>query len=180
MILETQEEIHQWLKKQCPVYVRWLGDDLDWLIDYVLKRRIGVSDLTSCLIKERRGTLVDLTHLSHGRRMTGREWPYHGFICNMFGRWRKDQSEFVIYFLNQENNVETVRFREEDGKEDFEKTVDFYSVPTTLDTSFYERRMSEESERDIRKMFKRLHLRFYKRKPPEKKKKKRHRRGVRF
>ena len=47
MILNTKEEIHQWLKEQCPVYVRWLGDDLDWLIDYVLKRRIGVSDLTS-------------------------------------------------------------------------------------------------------------------------------------
>lgn len=180
MILDTTEEIHQWLKDQCPVYVRWLGDDLDGLIDYVLKRRIGVSDLTSCSIEERKGTLVDLTHLSHGRRMTGREWPYHGFVCNMFGRWRKDRPEYVIYFRNQKDEEETVCFREENGKEDFDETVAFYSVPTTLDTSFYERRMSEESERDIRKTFKRLHLRFYKRKPPEKKKKKRHRRGISF
>ena len=180
MILNTKEEIHQWLKEQCPVYVRWFGDDLDGLIDYVLKRRIGLGDLTSCLNKENKGTLVDLTHLSHGRRMTGQEWPYHGFICNMCGRWRRDQSEYVIYFRNRGNDIEILRSREEDGQEDFEKTVAFYSAPTTLDTSFYERKMSEESERDIRKMFKRLHLRFYKRKPPEKKKKKRHRRGVRF
>lgn len=41
MILETKEGIHQWLKKQCPVYVQIVNDDLDGLADYVLKRTIG-------------------------------------------------------------------------------------------------------------------------------------------
>lgn len=83
MILTTKEEIHQWLKEQCPVYVRWLGDDLDGLIDYVLKRRIGVSVSTYCLIKERKGTLADLTHLSHGRRIMFSHFPPLAYICGL-------------------------------------------------------------------------------------------------
>lgn len=157
MILTTKEEIHQWLKEQCPVYVRWLGDDLDGLIDYVLKRRIGVSDLTYCLNKERKGTLVDLTHLSHGRTMIGQSLPFHGVVNLKYWRGRVDRPEYVIYFRNQKDEEETVCFREEDGKEDFEKTVAFYLAPTTLDTSFYERKMNKEKECEIRQRFKKIY-----------------------
>ena len=168
MILTTKEEIHQWLKEQCPVYVRWLGDDLDGLIDYVFTRTFKHGG---------GGTLAGLTHLSHGRMMTQTSKPFHGIVNCKYYRGRVDRSEYVIYFRNQKDEEETVCFREEDGKEDFEKTVAFYSAPTTLDTSFYERKMNTEKECEIRQRFKKIYG-SDKKQPP--KKKKRHRRGVRF
>lgn len=38
MILETKEEIHQWLKEQCPAFVRYVGDNLSSLCDHFLQR----------------------------------------------------------------------------------------------------------------------------------------------
>lgn len=150
MILETQEEIHQWLKKQCPVYVRWLGDDLDWLIDYVLKRRIGVSDLTSCFIKERRGTLVDLTHLSHGRRIAFSHVPFKGYRINRhFGRVFVNEPEYWIAFCNQRNKIEQVFYPD---KQAFNAARDsYYEKPETLDTSFYGERLKKRKAYILKK-----------------------------
>ena len=134
MILETKEEIHEWLKKQCPVYVQIVNDDLDGLADYVLKRTIG-----------RGGTFADLTHLSHGRMMTETSEPFHGIMNTKYCRIRVDRSEYVIYFRNQKNKEGKSTFSENDGKENFDKEVAFYSTPTMLDTSFYDENMDKES-----------------------------------
>ena len=179
MILETKEEIHQWLKEQCPVYVRWLGDDLDGLIDYVLKRRIGVSVSTYCLNKERKGTFVNLTHLSHGRTMIGQSLPFHGVVNLKYWRGRVDRPEYVINFRNQKDEEEKSVFAENGGKEDFDKAVAFYSNPTTLDTAFYEKNMADEKEREIRRLFKAMHT-SDKKIQKKIRRKKRHRRGVWF
>lgn len=139
MILETKEEIHQWLKKQCPVYVQIVNDDLDGLADYVLKRTIGKG-----------GSFADLTHLSHGRMMTETSEPFHGIMNTKYCRIRVDRSEYVIYFRNQENKEEKNIFAENDGKEDFDEDVAFYSTPTTLDTSFFDANMDKESAYKIK------------------------------
>ena len=65
MILETKEEIHQWLKEQCPAFVRYVGDNLSSLCDHFLQR-----------INEGTGGLADLTHLSHGRRIVFLHVPF--------------------------------------------------------------------------------------------------------
>lgn len=139
MILNTKEEIHQWLKKQCPVYVQIVNDDLDGLADYVLKRTIGKG-----------GTVADLTHLSHGRMMSQTSEPFHGIMNTKYCRMRVDRSEYVIYFRNQENKEEKSIFAENDGKEDFDKEVAFYSTPITLDTSFFDANMDKESAYKIK------------------------------
>ena len=170
MILETKEEIHQWLKEQCPVYVRWLGDDLNKLIDYVFTCTFKYSDDE---------TLADLTHLSHGRMMTQKSEPFHGIVSCKYYRGRVDCSEYVIYFRNQKDEEEKIVFAENGGKNDFDKAVAFYSTPTTLDTAFYEKNMADEKEREIRRLFKAMHA-SDKKIQKKTRRKKRHRRGVWF
>ena len=168
MILETKEEIHQWLKEQCPAFVHYVGDDLSKMCDHFLQR-----------INEGTGGLADLTHLSHGRTMIGQSLPFHGFVNLKYWRGRVDRPEYVINFRNQKDEEEKSVFAENGGKEDFDKAVAFYSNPTTLDTAFYEKNMADEKERGIRRLFKAMHT-SDKKIQKKIRRKKRHRRGVWF
>lgn len=82
--------------------------------------------------------------------MTETSEPFHGIMNTKYCRIRVDRSEYVIYFRNQENKEEKSIFAENDGKEDFDKDVAFYSTPTTLDTSFYDKNMDNESAYKIK------------------------------
>lgn len=134
MILTTQEEIHQWLKEQCPAFVRYVGDDLSGLADHVLLRTTGAE-----------GGLADLTHLSHGRRIAFSHLPFKGYRIKRFiGPVRVNEPEYWIAFCNQKGEIEKVFYPD---KHAFNAARDKYlTKPTTLDTSFYEERLKKRNE----------------------------------
>ena len=133
MILETEEEIHQWLKEQCPAFVRYVGDYLSSLCDHFLQR-----------INEGTGGLADLTHLSHGRRIVFSHVPFKGYRIKRFiGPVRVNEPEYWIAFCNQKDEIEKVFYPD---KHAFNAARDKYlTKPTTLDTSFYEERLKKRN-----------------------------------
>ncbi len=139
MILETQEEIHQWLKKQCPAFVRYVGDDLSSLCNYFLLR-----------INRGSGGFADLTHLSHGRRIAFSHMPFKGYRINRhLGRIFVNEPEYWIAFCNQRNKIEQVFYPD---KQAFNAARDsYYAKPETLDTSFYEERLKKRKTYILKK-----------------------------
>ena len=113
--------------------MRYVGDDLFRLADYVLLRTTGAT-----------GGLADLTHLSHGRRIVFSHLPFKGYRIKRFiGPVRVNEPEYWIAFCNQQDEIEKVFYSD---KHAFHAARDKYlTKPTTLDTSFYEERLKKRN-----------------------------------